>query len=149
MEYFKRGFYILASKELTFWKKGEFLTQCLTASDNYDCGCLAARSWIHWPLHFQVYFCCLLASLPLTPGISICKILSSVSGCLSTFLRKKGFFFIFPFSQLVLSRITAKGRLQTWVKPAFLLSALIENIKTIGTNLEVCLLMILEVQEKF
>lgn len=88
----------------------------MTVSNNYDCGCLAARSWIHWRLHSQVYFCCPLASLPLTPGISICKILFSVSVWLSTFWREGGFFFILPFSHLVLSRITAKGRLQRRVK---------------------------------
>lgn len=37
VEYFRKELYSLARKELTFWEKGEFLSQCLTASDNYDC----------------------------------------------------------------------------------------------------------------
>lgn len=74
----------------------------MSASNNYDCGCLAARSWIDWPLRSLIYFCWLLASLPLTPGISICKILSSVSGWLPFFMKKRQFFFIFVFSLLVL-----------------------------------------------
>lgn len=37
VEYFKKELCSLARKELTFWEKGEFLSQCVTASGNYDC----------------------------------------------------------------------------------------------------------------
>lgn len=106
VEYFRKELYSLARKELTFWEKGEFLSQFLTASDNYDC--LAARSWIQWPMNSQVYFCCQFFSLPPTPDISICRIFSSVFACLYTFLREKIFFRFFPFSQWVLPRRTTK-----------------------------------------
>lgn len=94
VECFKKQLYSLARKELTFWETGESLSQCLTASDNYDCVCLAARSWIQWPLNSQIYFCCQFFFLSQHAKSSLLSLDIYV-----LFWEKKTFFHFFPFSQ--------------------------------------------------